>query len=50
MKAKALTSRSGSTLLGVLALLAAICFLALIALQVMEWMHYGADPSIWPPS
>ncbi len=50
MKANKITSRNGSTLLGVLALLSVLCVLGLIALQVMEWMHYGADPSIWPPS
>jgi hypothetical protein len=31
-----------------LALLSALCFLALIGLQAMELSHYAADPSIWP--
>lgn len=34
--------------LGMLAILAVICFAALIALQVLELMYYGADPSVWP--
>mgnify|MGYP000978431553 CR=1 FL=1 len=33
-----------------LALVATLCFLALIGLQVAELMGYGADPSAWPTS
>ena len=40
--------RGGSTLLGVLALVSVLLFVALIALQVMEFLHYGANPTIWP--
>lgn len=40
--------KQGSTLLGVLVLVSALCFLALVAMQVMEFLHYRADPSVWP--
>ena len=43
-----MSGKSGSTLLGVLTLLAVLCFVALIALQVMELMHYSAPESLWP--
>lgn len=31
-----------------LAILATVLFIALIALQVMELMHYSNPPSVWP--
>ncbi len=34
--------------MGILALLTVILFLCLIGLQVVEWLHYQADPSLWP--
>lgn len=40
--------KQGSALLGVLALVSALCFLALIAMQVMEFLHYRSAPSVWP--
>lgn len=33
-----------------LAIVAVICFLVLIGLQITEMMGYGADPSAWPAS
>ena len=39
---------SGSTLIGVLTLLSVLMVVALVVLQILEWQHYGADPSIWP--
>ena len=42
------SSKEGSALLGILTLLATLAVVALIALQVMEFLHYGADPSVWP--
>ncbi len=42
------SSKSGSTLMGALALVAVLLFLALIGLQVAEMLYYRADPSIWP--
>lgn len=39
---------SSDSLFGVLALLAVLCFAALVGLQVMEWLYYSAEPSIWP--
>lgn len=29
-------------------MLATVLFVALIALQVMELMHYSSPPSVWP--
>ncbi len=37
-----------SKVLALLALIAAVCFLALIGLQIGELMYYGAEPSVWP--
>ncbi len=37
------------TVFGVLTILAGLCFLALVVLQVMEFVHYQADPSVWNP-
>jgi hypothetical protein len=31
-----------------IALAAALCFIALVALQVAELMSYRAPPSVWP--
>lgn len=42
------SSSEGSTLLGVLALIATIAVVVLIAFQVLEYLHYGAAPSVWP--
>ena len=39
---------SSSDIFGLLALIAVICFLGVIGLQVAELMHYRADPSVWP--
>ena len=36
------------TLFGWLTILAAICFIAVITLQVIEFMGYSAPPSVWP--
>ena len=33
----------------ILSVVAMVCFLALIGLQMSELSYYGADPSIWPP-
>ena len=32
----------------VMALIAVICYITLIGLQITEWAHYGADLSVWP--
>lgn len=39
-----------SKIAGFLALVAALCFIALVALQAMEIMHYSAEPTLWPVS
>ncbi|HPG00623.1 MAG TPA: hypothetical protein PLE77_11180 [Kiritimatiellia bacterium] len=31
-----------------LAIVATVCFIVLITLQVLELMHYSGDPSAWP--
>jgi hypothetical protein len=36
-------------LLGILAVLATLCFGAQITLQVLEMKGYEAPPSVWPP-
>lgn len=41
--------RSGSALLGALLLVATILLVGIVALQVIEWMHYSASPSVWAP-
>lgn len=41
-------SSSSSNVCGILALLAVLLFLALIGLQVMEWLYYRSPPSLWP--
>ena len=41
-------SSSSSTWLGAVALVAVLLFVALIGLQVVELLHYRADPSLWP--
>jgi hypothetical protein len=33
---------------GWLALVALLCFAALLTLQVLEYMGYAAEPSVWP--
>lgn len=33
--------------LTVLAVLTAACFVALVVLQVLELVHYDAEPSVW---
>jgi hypothetical protein len=35
-------------ILSILAIAAALCFVALIALQVWEHVYYGQPPSVWP--
>ncbi len=35
-------------LFGWLAILAAVLFASLVTLQVIELMHYSADPTVWP--
>lgn len=50
---KKLPSNSGSTpadvkVFGFLVIIAAICFIAVIALQVLEMSFYSAVPSVWP--
>ena len=37
-----------SKILGILAIVATVCFLVLVGLQTVELMHYSGDPSIWP--
>ncbi len=41
-------SSSSSTWLSAVALVAVLLFVALISLQLLELMHYRADPSLWP--
>ena len=43
-----LKGSQGSTLLGVLTLVATLAVIGLIVLQVLEYLHYGASPSVWP--
>lgn len=31
-----------------LALIATLCFVALVTIQVLELMYYAAEPSAWP--
>lgn len=33
-----------------LAIVAVVCFLILIVLQIAELSYYKADPSVWPAS
>lgn len=35
-------------ILGVLAILATLCIGGLVTLQVLEFQHYKAPPSLWP--
>jgi hypothetical protein len=35
-------------ILGILAVIAALCCIALVAMQVMELNFYAAAPSVWP--
>ena len=35
--------------MAILTILATFCFAALVVLQIMEFMHYRAEPSVWPP-
>ena len=37
-----------SKIASVLAIVATVCFVVLITLQVLELMHYSAAPSAWP--
>jgi len=39
---------SSNKVFGILAILAFVCFAALIALQVLEFTYYRAEPSLWP--
>jgi|GEM_PF-1473836 hypothetical protein len=41
-------SSSSNNIMGVIALFAVLFFIGLIAMQVMEFMYYSAEPSIWP--
>jgi hypothetical protein len=34
--------------MGVLAILALLCFAGLVALQVIEYLDYQKEPSVWP--
>lgn len=34
--------------MSIISLLATLCFVAAITLQVLELMHFSADPSVWP--
>lgn len=43
-----MSSSSSANIFGILALVAVLLFLALIGLQVMEFLYYRADPSLWP--
>jgi hypothetical protein len=35
--------------LSAIALLSTLCFIALVTIQVMEYQHYEAPPSVWLP-
>jgi hypothetical protein len=35
-------------LYGILAILAVLCFAGLVAIQVMEYLDYAKEPSVWP--
>ncbi len=37
-----------SKTLGTLTLIAVICFVLLMGLQIAEFLYYRADPSAWP--
>lgn len=39
---------SFSKIAAVLAILASVCFVALLTLQALEMRHYSAPPSLWP--
>lgn len=39
---------SFSKIATVLAIIASLCFVALLTLQVLEMTHYSAEPSLWP--
>lgn len=39
---------SSNKVFGTLAILAFVCFAALIALQVLEYTYYRAEPTLWP--
>jgi len=36
------------TIMSCLALVAVLCFIAVVVLQALEMMYYSADPSVWP--
>lgn len=36
------------TLFAWLAIFTAVCFIAVITLQVVEFLHYSSPPSVWP--
>lgn len=37
-----------SKVMTILAIVATLCFAAVVALQVLEFTHYSAEPSVWP--
>ncbi len=39
---------SSNKIAAILALIATLCFGALVALQFAEWNYYRAEPSLWP--
>ena len=43
-----MSSSKSANVMGALALVAVLLFIALIGLQVAEMLYYRADPSVWP--
>ncbi len=41
---------SSNKIAAILAIVASLCFAALVTLQVMELNYYRAEPSLWPPA
>lgn len=36
-----------TNILGAIALISTLCFVALVTLQILEYLHYGNPPSVW---
>ncbi len=43
-----MSSSKSAGIMGLLALIAVLLFIALIGLQIAEMLYYRADPSVWP--
>lgn len=39
---------SSNKIAAILAMVATLCFGVLLTLQIIEWNHYRAEPSLWP--